>query len=569
METSTSQEEFTSEERAILSRYFTNIDGPVFALVNLPEVVKGALFARYSRSEKSLKRLFLDEFINDRGSGERALREYLEGGDSGRGAGYNQVGDARARDLYDRIFTEYGDDSVAQLGGAHLGCENVSNIATKILERGRLMAYLEQSTRYIRYDTRHRGRFRYKCPPELDLPEMKDARRIFEEVCKGLFELYAELYTKLYEHFEHKYPKRADEPEGAYRSAVRAKVCDSLRGLLPAATLANVGVFGSGQAYERLLLRLLSSPVSEARILGKEILHELEKVIPSFVKRVEMEGRGVDWRRYLSETRDRVAGAAALLISSHGLNGSKQEQDTVDRTLLLSSQRPTVNLVDFDPEGERKIAAAILFDHTPVSMHEASRIAQGLGADALALLIAEYVGSRRNRRHLPGRAFESTYYTFEVVSDYGAFRDLQRHRILTVEWQPLSSNLGFSMPDVIAEIGEENRWKSAMESAADAYSFIESASRVAASYVLPMAFRLRYRMQLNAREAIHLIELRTSSQAHPEYRAVCSDMAELIGRRAGHWNVYRAMQFKGGDFEDLESREAEMRAATRKKAIGG
>lgn len=139
---------FDADEQEILRRYFTNLDGPVFALVNLPEVVKGALFARYSRSAKSLRRLFLDEFVSDLDlSGDQTVDA--------------TIGVTRAEDLYEKVFVEYGDDSVAQLGGVHLACEQASNLLTKILERGRLMSYLEQSTRYINYDARLGGRYRF------------------------------------------------------------------------------------------------------------------------------------------------------------------------------------------------------------------------------------------------------------------------------------------------------------------------------------------------------------------------------------------------------------------------
>jgi thymidylate synthase ThyX len=548
--------EFTPDEKAILSRFFTNVDGPVFALVNLPEVVKGALFARYSRSDKSLRRLFLDEFIQEPDLGRRAIADYLEGAASD-DADAGAVGTARARDLYDRIFTEYGDDSVAQLGGAHVACEDVSNIVTKVIERGRLMAYLEQSTRYIRYDKRRGGKFRYTCPPELEGTKLQI---VFDKTCQSLFELYSELFEAVYRHFEMRFPIAENEPEAAYRSALRAKTCDSLRGLLPAATLANVGIFGSGQAYERLLLRMLSSPLGEARALGRLIQAELEKVIPSFVRRVDMEDRGVAWRRYLAETRDRSDSTARDLMAAHAISPWESGEE------LHGVENPTVELVEFDADGESKIAAAILFEHSHLSLRQAHEVVAKLSADEVASLMREYVGRRSNRRHLPGRAFESTYYTFDIVSDYGAFRDLQRHRMLTIDWQQLTPELGYSMPEVVDEVGYTDRWNSAMASAASVYAEIASVSERVASYVLPMAFRLRYRMQLNAREALYLVELRTSPQAHPEYKAVCNAMAESIRDIAGHRSVFEAMSFRGSAKEQLERREAEARAHHRKQS---
>ncbi len=548
---------FTREERSVLARYFTNLDGPVFALVNLPEVVKGALFARYSRSEKSLRRLFLDEFWHSTAPGSSS-EKLLAGVEREDEREFDEVGAARAQALYDRIFTDFGDDSVAQLGGAHVACEGVSNVVTKVLERGRLMAYLEQSTRYLRYDRKVGGRYRYRVPPEFEAdPEASDT---FRRVCDDLFKGYSALFPKVWSHMEARFPQTPGEPDGVYRAALRAKVCDVLRGLLPAASCSNVGIFGSGQAFERLLLRLFSSPYAEARELGEAMLQELKKVIPSFVRRVEIEDRGVAWIEYLRETRESSARAAGALA------GEEHRRSVDGLPEPFPATGPEVDLVDFDTEGERKIAAAILFEHGGVSTRRAEEIARKLDEVTLAEIFRTYVGQRRNRRHLPGRAFESTSYTFDIVSDYGSFRDLQRHRILTIEWQRLQPHLGYVVPEAIREVGHGESWRAAMEKASEAFEELSSVSEHAASYVLPMAFRLRYRMQLNAREAVYMIELRTSPQAHPEYRAVCERMADAIRDIAGHRNVYEAMQFKGSAAETLERREAELRAHARRSS---
>src|SRR5437899_8439844 len=181
-------ESFTADERAALAPYVTNLDGPVFALTNLPEVVKGALFARYSRSPKSLRRLLLDEFM-------------------GTGALERPVGPAfdttRAEQLYERVFFEYGDDSVAQLGGVHLACEGASNILTKVLEWGRLMAYLEQSTRYIPYDDQPGGLYRYHVPAELG----GALRARYVETLDRAFDIYRESLPRMRAFYETKYPR--------------------------------------------------------------------------------------------------------------------------------------------------------------------------------------------------------------------------------------------------------------------------------------------------------------------------------------------------------------------------
>src|SRR5262245_32228377 len=274
-------ETFTEDERRALAPYFTSLDGPVFALVNLPEVVKGALFARYSRSAKSLRRLFLDEFLEQVGEAPAAP----------------SIGTARAERLYERVFSEYGDDSVAQLGGVHLACEGASNLLTKVLEWGRLMAYLEQSTRYVPYTDKPGGRWKYHVPAE---PLEHPLRPRDVGTLDRAFETYARWIEPMREYWARRFPQPAGESDAAYRATIRARALDSLRGLLPAATRSNVGIFGTGQAYEALLLRMRAHPLQEVQVYADLMLAELKKVIPAFLRRLERPERGGVWSRYLA-----------------------------------------------------------------------------------------------------------------------------------------------------------------------------------------------------------------------------------------------------------------------------
>src|ERR1700677_2151045 len=299
-------EEFSDAEVAVLRRYFTNLEGPVFALVNLPEVVKGALFARYSRSSKSLRRLFLDEFVGD-----------LDlDGDASVDA---TVGLAGADELYQKIFFEYGDDSVAQLGGVHLACEQASNLLTKVLERGRLMSYLEQSTRYLGYDRRLPDGL-YPVYRDTHLLESRFGARYIGEMDR-MFDTYRELLPVLTDWLAIKYPKTPEDTDFVYRQAIRAKALDGLRGLLPASALSNLGIYASGQAYESLLLRMRAHPLTEVREYAQLMLNELNKVIPSFLKRLDVPERGVAWTRYLADTR---SATHALLVDD--VNTSEPEE---------------------------------------------------------------------------------------------------------------------------------------------------------------------------------------------------------------------------------------------------
>lgn len=536
-------ERFSADEQAVLRRYVTNLDQPVFALVNLPEVVKGALFARYSRSPKSLRRLFLDEFVRDLDvSGDASVDA--------------TVGLERAEQLYERVFVEYGDDSVAQLGGVHLACEQASNVLSKVLEWGRLMAYLEQSTRYIAYNQRlENGQYRYFRPPEiLDSPH--GARFVGE--MDRVFDTYGALFPMMHAWVAERFPQQAGDSDFVYRQATRAKSLDALRGLLPAASLSNVGIYGTGQAYEQLLLRMRSHPLPEARCYADMMLGELRKVIPSFLQRVDVPERGGEWSAYLASTRENTTRLMDCLWpdlagSGAGLGGSER-----------GSGVPEVVLLDFDPAGEEKVLVAACFSHLGCSEREAARRVAVLGYDDRVALLRAYVGDRRNRRHRPGRAFERTDYRFELVTDYGAFRDLQRHRMLTIEWQRLGISLGYDMPDLVEQAGLGERYDDAIGRAEWLYRSLLPDFPEQASYAVALAHRIRYVMQLNAREAMHLVELRSGTQGHPAYRRVAQQMHRAIAEVAGHRALAEAMSFVDHGATDLERLESERRAERRR-----
>ncbi len=524
-------EAFTADERRLLEPYFTDLDGPVFALRNLPEVVKAALFARYSRSPKSLRRLFLDEFAESFAGLERQ----------------SEAESGRAEKLFERVFHEYGDDSVAQLGGAHLACEGASNLLTKALEWGRLMAYLEQSTRYIPYTSRPGGHWRYHVPSELAASPL---RATYLETLDFAFQTYSDAIEPVEALYRARHPRRADDSEGVYKRTIRAKALDTLRGLLPAATQSNVGIFGTGQAFEALLLRLRAHPLAEARDCADAMLVELRKVIPAFLTRVDRDDRGVAWSRYLADTAARVADLSQQLTEA-----------------AAPETRDEVVLTDFDPEGEVKVVAAALYAHTQLPDDQLLALARRLSAEDRARVLAAYIGERSNRRHKPGRAFERTHYRFDVLTDYGAFRDLQRHRLLTLEWQTLTPAHGYALPDAVEEVGAGAAWRAVMQRCADLHGAMTAAGLgPAASYVVPMAHRVRFYVDMNAREAMHMIELRTAPQGHAAYRRVCQAMHRLIDERAGHHAIAAAMRFTDHSAVELERLEAE-RASERRRGV--
>ena len=522
-------ESFTEAERLALEPHFTNLDRPVFALTNLPETVKGALFARYSRYGGTLRRLYLDEFAADSPAGGRPFD-----GEEGE----------RAAQLYERIFIGYGDDSVAQLGGAHLACEWVSNVLTKVLQRGRLAAYLEQSTRYIAYDVpmeEGSARWRYWRGEELG-PE-------FEAAMDEIFEIYSAALKRVREWAGGRWP-RGEEPQAAWERSIRAKALDLLRGLLPAATLSHVGIYASGQAYEQLLLRLLSSPLPEAREIGGMALEELGHVIPSFISRVERPERGGEWISYLQQRR----ADTERWVSRLGLDRRGGED------------APSVELVHVDGSEEALLAAS-LYESTGVPEAAIAGRLEALDPIEREGLLSDLVGARENRRHRPGRGWEAVRYRFEIVSDYGGFRDMQRHRMLTCQWQSLSPDLGAGVPEEVREAGVGDEYTRALEISRREFERLEGAGiPEAAPYALCLGYRIRYVLDMNAREAMHVCELRSGREGHPTYRAVAQAMHERIS--AVHPAIGAAMRHVDSSSEPrLERIMSEIRTHRKRAAL--
>jgi thymidylate synthase ThyX len=486
------RETFTDAERARLAPHFSDLDGPVFALTNLPETVKGALFARYSRYPGTLRRLFLDEFAP-------SLPELP--------AGWDTVGEGdRAAKLYETIFLGYGDDSVAQLGGVHVACEWVSNVLTKVLQRPRIGAYLEQSTRYIAYDRpiEEIGGYRYWRDAELG-PE-------YAAAMDELFSIYSAAIPVVAASVAERFPRADGVSEAAHARAIKAKALDLLRGLLPAASLSHMGIYATGQTYEQLILHLLAHPLPEAQRYGELLLAAVKSTIPSFVTRVERPDRGGAWVDYL-RTRAEAGRAWARKL------GLEETAGTLGSSVRLLR-------VDGD---EDDLLAALLFEATGVEEERTRERVRELSVEERARLLRDLVGARENRRHRPGRGYEALRYRFEIVSDYGAFRDLQRHRMLTVQWQTLSPALGAEVPEEVDLAGAGDAYRRALEISRVEHDRLLAAGHAeSAPYAVCLGYRIRYVLDMNARAAMQLIELRSGREGHPSYRAVAHELHAQI-----------------------------------------
>jgi thymidylate synthase ThyX len=361
------------------------------------------------------------------------------------------------------------------------------------------------------------------------------------------------MFQPIYDLFAERYPKDPGDSDFLYRSTITAKTCDTLRVLLPAGTRSNLGMFATGQSYEQLLLRMRAHPLAEVRDYADLMLVELRKVIPAFLKRVDLEDRGVAWSRYLAETREATIEVATKFVGDTTAEG-----------------RDLVTLTDFDPFGEEKVVAAALYAASELPDDRLREVAHAMSADERTSVLRAYIGARANRRHKPGRAFERTDYRFDVLCDYGAFRDLQRHRPLTIEWQRLTPSFGFDTPEAIADAGLGADWSRVMDDSAATWRIVaDHADEDVAQYAVAMAYRIRFVMQMNAREAMHLIELRSSPQGHPTYRQVAQRMHGLIDRVAGHHAIAAAMVHLDTSDVDLERLDAERRAEARRRAAQG
>lgn len=536
-----SSEELAPDEARRVEPFFTNTTRSVVALKNLPEVIKGVLFSRYSRTAKGVRRLFLDEFLSHQALGIADASHTLPPLDL-----------ARAEDFFRRILSDYGDDSVGELGGAHLACQDISQIAAKAIEHGRLgLSYLEKSSRYVPFDDKVHGQYRYYRPRKiLDSPFGAE----YIATLDALFDAYAQHLPRMIAHLTHAYPITAiefeDAPTGnvwryaemraddflqrahrAYRQALRARACDALRAFLPMATLTNVGVWGNGRALEYLLIRLYADPLDEMQTLARAAHYELAQVIGPFVRRAN-DDKGTAFQEFLR----------AQHTHERALAREYATKDGAVRTAEGGQTDAKVTLVHYDADAVERVVAAILYPASELPKTEILNRVRALSAEEHARIINTYVGERKNRRHKPGRAFEHATYEFDLLLNIGEYRDLQRHRVVTAERQMFTTAHGYTINDDIARVPEiRAAYVQALERAATLYERLARVMPGEAQYVVPFGFRVRYNLRLNLREAYHLIELRSAPQGHPDYRHTAQALFRAI--QAVHPLLVAPMKF--------------------------
>lgn len=496
-------EGFSEDQIKILERFVTNASGSIFVLRNLPEVIKGALFSRYSRSSLGLRSLLLKEFILRE---ETAFQDIVGSPESSEN---QMVAIQKAQNFYDRILDGYGDDSIGELGGAHLAIENISMIGAKVIEDCRIGGSpLEKSTRYIFFDQKVKGNYLYYREPILMTSAYRDT---YTKTCDMLFETYSKLIPPMTELMEKRFPKEEGQSKVAYNAALRAKVLDCLRGLLPAGTLTNMGIFANGRFWEQLCHKLQCQTLAELQDVGRQSHEELAKVIPSFVRRCESHHHHHEgYVQFYASMQEQLEN-----ISTH-------------HRLAPVETKPGVRLLNYDSDADTKVAAALLFAHGKSSLSDLETYCRGLSKEEIAKIFDAASSMRENRRHKSPRALEHAFFTFEIIGDFGSYRDLHRHRMLTQERQLLSTEHGYFIPPEVIDTPMEKEYRRAMESAHEVYQAIAGELPEEAQYVVPMAYNVRWYFHVNLRSLQWLCELRSGAAGHANYRHIAQEMAKQV-----------------------------------------
>ena len=537
--------DFSDKEKSILNQHFSNSDKHVFAIITPRQVDRGALMSRYSRSDKTMRKIFLDEFATnaDRGS-----------------------------EFYSKILSEYGDDSVAELGEAQVAVEWISNIAAKKIEDQRIgLSYLEKSSRYIPFDKKVGNMYKYYRDEKI--LESKYAE-LYIESCDHSFNVYSKsinlmqkyiseiepiddfMYFDSISKSEKIFTKLSDDQDiesakKVYQSTVRSKTLDILRNLLPASTLTNLGITGNGRAFEYLLTRLYSSELDELKDLAHMLNSELDCVIPSFIKRVN-EKHGKSLQSFMINTKKEIT-----KLTDKYLEDIKPEYSPMD-----------VRLIDYmdSKDAEVKVVSAILYENAQgQSLHDIIKLVKSFPQSRRNEIILAYTKFRGNRRHRPGRAFEMVEYLFEMFTNFGMFRDLHRHRILTMERQLLSTKHGYDIPKEITDSGMEKDFKDCMYFSSNTYQNIAKTMPVEAQYAVNFAYKYPYFIKINLRELYHVIELRTTAQGHPDYRYICQQIFKKINEI--HPLLTRGMKFVDMNQYELGRFDTEKRKELKRREV--
>jgi thymidylate synthase ThyX len=536
---------FTEEEKSILKNHFSNVDGQVFAIITPRQVDRGALMSRYSRTDKTMRRVFLDEFAKNPNRGE---------------------------EFYRRVLLEYGDDSVAELGEAQVAIEGISNIAAKKIEDRRVgLSYLEKSSRYVAFNQKIGGYYRYAREDSIMLSSHADR---YVEACDLSFNTYSKSIQQLEAFLKERAPierfsffdsmsqkevsfgnliagKDIEAARRIYGMTIKAKALDILRGLLPASTMTNIGVTGNGRAFEYLLTLMYGSKLREIKSIASQLFNELNAIIPSFIRRAN-DKYGQALQEYTAKTGNAIGEFARFHLSE-----------------IPPEEGPElVKLIDYKDnfEAEVSVISAILYEQAQgQSLSRIMNYVKSMPIEERNKVIRTYTEFRTSRRHRPGRAFEMVDYIFELFTNFGIFRDLHRHRILTIERQLLSTRHGYDLPQELIDSGLDKDFRDCMYLSKHVYEEMAKTMPEEAQYVVNFAYRYPYFIKMNLREACHMVELRTAPQGHPDYRLACQRIYSEIKRV--HPQLAQGIKFVDMNRYNLERFDAEKKSEKKRQQV--
>lgn len=542
-------ERFTSEEKYILEVFFTNWNKPIFCSTNLPEEVSAALASRYSRARGSVRRIFLNEYVapvlypdwqadwgnlqDDEKTVEDIKTRQQEAHETRKrfiefvdflhtNGGMDKVVNVqRARKFFSKWLAEFGDDSIAEEGNAHIFIEGISNLVVNTIEAQRIgLSPLEKSSRYVSFaDKRPNGEWQYVVPGEIIGTPLEAEYR---EVMDLLFSTYAAIEEPYLDYIKELYPRGEDETRGSFERSRGAKRFDDIRDLLPFATQTNLALNGNGRAFENLINRMLDHELGEVRYWGQAICNELNSVVPSFVERPKTK-RGAEVQTYRGNL-DKLGRQMAVELDL------KREG--------FSTPEKWATCVDWTHDADKKILTAFLFKQSNLSYSrvrwEVDQMSREKRARALKRILDERKLGRENadraevRFRKPHRAWENAHYLFEMWARAGDYRDLHRHRQQTQDRQLFTVRWGYNIEKELENSPFASRVLRVFDRVTEFFRKAEVVSPDLAQYAVPLGALQHWYSRLSAREIYWIVELRTGPQGRPHYREVCQQIADEV-----------------------------------------
>ncbi len=506
-------DQYSRAQQYKLAPFFTNLEQSVYVpLIFSPEVI-GALCSRTSRAADDLRLTFLNEYIepfiakdSEYGEELQAFIDFLHDHPIEK-----IFSNPKARSFYNKWLAQYGDDSIAQMAGMHIVFSSLSMLGIKHLEDQRIgLAPIEKSTRYVDYSTKINGKFRYYTDPTLKALGLK---KDFEAAMNNLFDTWLALRPRLQKWLLAKFP--AESP-----LVVEKKAFDTLRGLLPVATLSQVAFFGNGQAFEYLVSRSLGHRLGEIRWAAERVYEELAKITPSFLRRVKDEthqAATTAYQQYLARRGERMKPYLKAV--------SRQKNSK-------AADGPTVALVEYDPAGEAKVIAGMLYaaEDNQASWDATLAAVRNMNNKTKEAALNSYLAGRTQRWQKVGRAFENAYVRYEITMNIGSWTDLHRHRMLTQQRQMFTTAHGYDVPPEIVAAGLGKEYRSAVAGAEKVFDKIAAQDSHVAQYAVTRAHRIRFQQWTNLRSCFWEMELRTIPEGHPDYRYIEQEKFKLLAK---------------------------------------